>query len=70
MDQLICASLSHNHYWYEVGMLKVPATIYICSFVCLVFSGEAKEIISFVSSFCLALGLFFYALVGALQMFL
>ena len=24
MDQLICASLSHNHYWYEVGMLKVP----------------------------------------------
>ena len=28
MDQLICASLSHTHYWYEVGMLKVPATIY------------------------------------------
>ena len=25
MDQLICASLSHPHYWYEVGMLKVPA---------------------------------------------
>ena len=24
MDQLICASLSHTHYWYEVGMLKVP----------------------------------------------
>ena len=24
-DQLICASLSHTHYWYEVGMLKVPA---------------------------------------------
>ena len=23
--QLICASLSHTHYWYEVGMLKVPA---------------------------------------------
>ena len=21
----ICASLSHTHYWYEVGMLKVPA---------------------------------------------
>ena len=21
MDQLICASLSHTHYWYEVGML-------------------------------------------------
>ena len=26
MDQLICASLSHSHYyWYDVGMLKVPA---------------------------------------------
>ena len=25
MDQLIFASLSHNHYRYEVGMLKVPA---------------------------------------------
>ena len=25
MDQLICASLSHTHYWYKVGMLKVPA---------------------------------------------
>ena len=24
MDQLICASLSHPHYWYEVGMLKIP----------------------------------------------
>ena len=23
MDQLIGASLSHTHYWYEVGMLKV-----------------------------------------------
>ena len=22
MDQLICASLSHTHYWYEVGMLS------------------------------------------------
>ena len=28
MDQLICASRSHTHYWYEVGMLKVPAIIY------------------------------------------
>ena len=27
MDQLICASPSHTHYWYEVGMLKVPASI-------------------------------------------
>ena len=25
MYQLIFASLSHTHYWYEVGMLKVPA---------------------------------------------
>ena len=24
MDQLIFASPSHTHYWYEVGMLKVP----------------------------------------------
>ena len=23
MDQSICASLSHTHYWYQVGMLKV-----------------------------------------------
>ena len=26
MDQLIFASLSHTHFWYEVGMLKVPAS--------------------------------------------
>ena len=25
MDQLICACLSHTHYWYEVGVLKEPA---------------------------------------------
>ena len=25
MYQLIFASLSHTHYWYEAGMLKVPA---------------------------------------------
>ena len=24
MDQLIYVSLSQTHYWYEVGMLKVP----------------------------------------------
>ena len=29
MDQLICASLSHTHYWYEVGVLKVPAVVVI-----------------------------------------
>ena len=28
MDQLICASLSHTHHWYEVGKLKVPASYY------------------------------------------
>ena len=28
MDQLIFASLSHTHYWYEVGIVKVPA-VYI-----------------------------------------
>ena len=28
MDQLIFASLSHTHYWYEVGMLKVPANVF------------------------------------------
>ena len=26
MDQLIFASLSHTHCWYEVGMLNVLAT--------------------------------------------
>ena len=25
IDQLISVSLSHTHYWYEVGMLKIPA---------------------------------------------
>ena len=33
MDQLICASLSHTHYWYEVGMLKIPAICYVNIFV-------------------------------------
>ena len=27
MDQLICTSLSHTHYWHEGGMLKVPADV-------------------------------------------
>ena len=27
MNQLIFASLSHTHYWYEVGMLEVPAAV-------------------------------------------
>ena len=29
MDQLIFASLSHTHYWYEVGMLKVPCVVLV-----------------------------------------
>ena len=29
MDQSICASLSHTHYWYEVGMLKVLITVWL-----------------------------------------
>ena len=29
MNQLIFASLSHTHYWYEVGMLKEPASVYV-----------------------------------------
>ena len=34
MDQLICASLSLTHYWYEVGMLKIPAVY--CTVLCIV----------------------------------
>ena len=34
MDQLICASLSHTHYWCEVGMLKVPAVCMCVWVVC------------------------------------
>ena len=41
MDQLIFASLSHTHYWYEVGMLKVrryngleETTVILCVCVC------------------------------------
>ena len=33
MDQLIFASLSHTHYWYEMGMLKVSAVKYGASYV-------------------------------------
>ena len=35
MDQLILASLSHTRYWYEVGMLKVPAVKLLLSDVIL-----------------------------------
>ena len=27
MDQLTCDSLSPTDYWYEVGMLKIPALV-------------------------------------------
>ena len=37
MDQLICASLSHTHYWYEVGMLKVPANTMV-SYVMFIYT--------------------------------
>ena len=39
MDQLICAFLSHTHYWYDVGMLKVPAYTNTTAFV-LDYCGE------------------------------
>ena len=31
VDQLIFASLSHTHYWFEVGMLRVKYTVLYCS---------------------------------------
>ena len=33
MDQLKRASLSYTHYWYEVGMLRVPATTWYCLYI-------------------------------------
>ena len=43
MDKLICASLSHIHYWYEVGMLKVPAvSSYIFKNMCTVFLDDLR----------------------------
>ena len=34
IDQLICcASLFHTHYWYEVGMLKIPGNSTIDSLI-------------------------------------
>ena len=40
MDQLIFASLSHTHCWYEVGMLKVPA---VCMYVCMLYSQHLQQ---------------------------
>ena len=39
MDQLIFASLSHTHYWYEVGMLKVST--YLLSEALVVISARS-----------------------------
>ena len=38
MEQFICASLSNTHYWYEMGMLKVPADILLLFLLFLTFS--------------------------------
>ena len=44
MDQLIYASFSYTHCWYEVGMLKVPTKcrslicMYVCMCVCMVIA--------------------------------
>ena len=35
MNQLIRASLSHTHYWYEVGILKVVPAIYALDTFCM-----------------------------------
>ena len=43
MDQLICASLSHTHYWYEVGMLKVLAEY--STIVVVLYDNECHRII-------------------------
>ena len=70
MDQLICASLSHTHYWYEVGMSKVPAA-WRCSFfrvflftitVFSLFIESASYVFSFrvVFSYLVATGWIFY----------
>ena len=50
MDQLICASLSHTHQWYEVGMLKVPALGYI-------MKGAAIQVLLIVLLYCTAASL-------------
>ena len=43
MDQLLCASLSHTHYWYEAGMLKVPVYVEMI----MLFLNGSKEIIPY-----------------------
>ena len=42
MDQLIYASLFHTHYWYEVGMLKVPASTVVTQATVIVIGSSTK----------------------------
>ena len=35
MDQVICVPLSHNHYWFKMGKLKVPAELHLITRRCL-----------------------------------
>ena len=43
MVQLICASLSHTHYWYELGMLKVSVEYRIDTVLMLEVIPRARE---------------------------
>ena len=45
MDQLIFASLSHTHYWYEVGILKVPANNETVDFSPTLYRGKERRIL-------------------------
>ena len=60
MDQLIFASLSHTHYWYEMGILKVPAVIDASRDFYLCFSERAAWRVGgyAASFFCLFFSLF------------
>ena len=53
MDQLICASLSHTHSWYEVDMLKVPLVL-----ILLLFVGQPREEGNRCITFCVLLWMF------------
>ena len=42
MNQLMCTSLSHTHYWYEVGILKdrrIYTFLFLFSFISLIVDG-------------------------------
>ena len=38
MDQLLCAFLSHTHYWYEGDRLIEGRIMYICMYVCVIIT--------------------------------